>query len=518
MTIAGETVASGGTRGARARRSRSVATAVALGATIALVLGACSSSGDSATTATDTAPATTVVPADVTVTGPITGGTRGVAYSAMPPGVADRYGYTEEEYFVAGTAPSYTPAAPLTEDGKWTVNAGPEAPYEVRVIVRRPANPDDFNGKVVVEWNNVTAGFENQPVFSLTNDYLMREGYAYVGVSAQQGGIDGLEKPLEVPGAPPEVLLALKQWDPQRYGALIHPGDAWSYGIYTDVADMLRAPGAVDPLGGLVPEGVIAAGQSQSAGRMVTYANAVQPVTGAYDGFLVHSRGDSASPLGPTDADKAPAVVKVRTDLDAPVLVFQTETEAARSRALGFRQPDTTSVRVWEVTGTAHADQATLDFATAAGKRWTTLGYDPTPYCGTVNNGPSGSYVITAIDSLDRWIADGTAPPSGPPIQVTDGKVVRAADGIALGGIRSPAVDAPISILSGEGNPSSVFCSLFGQRTDFTPEQLVGLYGDHTTYVAKVTTSADESVKAGFLLPAERDKFVATAEASRVAR
>ena len=33
-------------------------------------------------------------------------------------------------------------------------------PYRTRMIVRRPADPADFNGTVVVEWQNVKAQFD----------------------------------------------------------------------------------------------------------------------------------------------------------------------------------------------------------------------------------------------------------------------------------------------------------------------------------------------------------------------
>ena len=61
---------------------------------------------------------------------------------------------------------------------------------------------------------------------------------------------------------------------------------------------MLRRPGDVDVLGGLVPEHVIAIGESQSAGRLVTYVNAVHPVADIYDGFLIHSRGGDRCTAG----------------------------------------------------------------------------------------------------------------------------------------------------------------------------------------------------------------------------
>ena len=77
--------------------------------------------------------------------------------------------------------------------------------------------------------------------------------------------------------------------DPGRYGGLVHPGDSYSYDIFSQAGQAIRDNSATI-LGGLTPQKLFAAGESQSAGRMVTYIDAVQPLTHVYDGFLVHSR------------------------------------------------------------------------------------------------------------------------------------------------------------------------------------------------------------------------------------
>ena len=87
-------------------------------------------------------------------------------------------GYSNEEHFLAGTARSYA-ASP------------DEAPYRTRAIVRKPLDPARFNGTVVVEWLNVSGGVDAGPDWSFTHRHLMREGAAWVGVSAQRVGIEG---------------------------------------------------------------------------------------------------------------------------------------------------------------------------------------------------------------------------------------------------------------------------------------------------------------------------------------
>jgi len=54
------------------------------------------------------------------------------------------------------------------------------------------------NGTVIVEWVNVTSGYNNNALLEASAEHLMRQGYAFVGVSAQQVGIRAGSSP----GAP----------------------------------------------------------------------------------------------------------------------------------------------------------------------------------------------------------------------------------------------------------------------------------------------------------------------------
>src|SRR5271168_1217455 len=96
-----------------------------------------------------------------TVTGPIPG----AAYLSpqhFRVSLSER-GYTEEEYFVSGTATAFTADGPMPADGRLTVQPGSTAPYTTRLVVRRPADPKKFNGTVVVEWLNISGGTDAAP-------------------------------------------------------------------------------------------------------------------------------------------------------------------------------------------------------------------------------------------------------------------------------------------------------------------------------------------------------------------
>src|SRR5258706_3438115 len=68
------------------------------------------------------------------------------------------FGYATEEFFVTGTATSYKLAEAVTAEGKWNVVPVESAPYVTRIVVVRPTDLKKFNGTVVLEWLNVSAG------------------------------------------------------------------------------------------------------------------------------------------------------------------------------------------------------------------------------------------------------------------------------------------------------------------------------------------------------------------------
>ena len=430
--------------------------------------------------------------------------------SATPTTLPDDW--VEEERVAVGTATSYRSDGPLPEDGRFELTEDTSADYRTRVAVRRPDDGDAFNGTVVVEWLNVSGGLDGSPEYSFGADELHRGGYAWVGVSAQHIGIEG--GPVAVSAGPAAAGLAgrgLKAIDPDRYGSLQHPGDAYAYDIFTQVGRAVRDGGL---LGDLEPERVLAVGESQSGFMLTTYANGVQPLTREFDGFLIHSRGTSAAPLGEpgTGIDVVTTFVGgtptlVRADLDVPVLVLETESDV-----LGVinyakaRQDDTDRFRLWEVAGTAHADR------TIVGSVADTLD------CGVpINDGPQRFLVRTALRALDGWMADGEAPPEAERLEVQGGAFRRDADGIVLGGVRTPLVDVPVAALSGEPGPQGgVICLLLGSTKPLPPERLAALYPSRDDYLEAYEDATDDAIGAGFLLEEDREAVLDAAEPERL--
>jgi hypothetical protein len=85
--------------------------------------------------------------------------------------------------------------------------------------------------------------------------------------------------------------------------------------------------------------------------------------------------------------------------------------------------------------------------------------------------------------------------------------------GNVIGGVRTPAVDVPISTLSGAAPAgTSTICSLFGTTTLFSPQELTSLYGSPVNYVSKYTADLDKAILQRFLLPSERTELLAQAQ------
>jgi len=459
---------------------------------------------------------------------PMVSPTEGDAPALIPAYPLERVGYTEQEFLVEGVARSFALTGERTADGRWSVQEGAGAPYVTRILIRRPVDPATFSGTVAVEWNNVSAGMDVSPDWSLLQRELTGRGHIWVGVSAQKAGIDG--------GGMVEGIH-LKLLAPDRYGLLKHPGDAWSFDIFSQVGALLRSPSAA-ALGVTGMKRLIALGESQSAFFLVTYINAIDPEAQVFDGFFVHGRGASGVSLegawasgGQLD-EEVGAVLRavperIRDDTRVPVLVLQSETDVVVLGGGAPAQPDGDHLRLWEMAGASHFDTY-LVFAAAQDdgrlapaafaelmKPTTSVMFATTD--SPINAGPQQHYIAqAALDALVAWAAGGPVPPRAPRLELdADQHLVPGEHGIARGGIRTPWVDVPVATLSGLGQSGDGFAILAGRTDPFDRQTLERLYpGGRADYLKRFAASLDPTIAAGFLRPEDRGEILSLAEAS----
>jgi len=377
-------------------------------------------------------------------------------------------GYVEQEFILSGSADAYSATGVLLAE---------DVPYRTRIIVRRPQRNVQFNGNVLVEWQNVTAGYDLDALWS--PQQIVDRGYAWVGVSAQRVGVS-----------------QLAGWSPARYGTLDVTGagrftaDEMSYDIFTQAARALRAPAGVSPLGNLRVDDLLAVGASQSAGRLAIYYQSVLPqIAPVFDGYAFVV-GAAPTRVGPE-----------------PVFQILSETDV-RSPA---RPADTDHFRRWEVAGAAHSGFHGNAYRAPLVQR--DLGGAPPVTCDQppLSHVPLQDVLGAAYDHLVRWVDDGTPPPTAQPLAFnSDGTKARDARGIAQGGIRLSQVQVPTALNTGE-NSGAGFCRLFGTYVAFDAATLDQMYPSHDAYADMVKAAGLANVAAGYIGPEDehRDRMEA---------
>jgi hypothetical protein len=388
----------------------------------------------------------------------------------------DAFGYVEEEHFLSGVADAYhVPTQALVSEGH---------PYTTRILVRRPVDPQDFNGTVLVEWQNATAGFDIDAVWGTGQEHLMREGYAFVAVTAQQESVD-----------------FLRGWSETRYGGLDttdggavqgerSQGDTLAFDIFTQAGELVASPAGAALLGGAEVDLVLGIGASQSAQHIQRYYNGILPTLGEspFAGFLPMVTGSPATVENP-----------FRADLGLPVFQVIHEADA---RGDASPQPDSDLYRRWEVTGSTHSPYLSVVRRSALLSR--DLGADVPPE--DESRIPTHHVHGAAVDHMVRWAAEGTPPPTADLIERVDGEIQRDEEGFALGGIRLSQVEVPLALDTADGH------------VPFTEEEIRRRHHSHTSYVAAVLAVDAANVASGYITAAFAEESAAEAARSDVLR
>ena len=427
-----------------------------------------------ATGASVPAPAVT---GPVANTSPVGDAAHGYPFLASDVDLA-KAGYVEQEYLISGQATRYAISGTNTATVQSTGH-----PYLTRIVVRRPTAAAKFNGTVIAEWNNVSNQWDQEVDWFQSHERFLQEGYVWVGVSAQRAGLHS--------------ATGLRAWSPTRYGALDATAgntindDSLSYDIFSQAVKAVRSPAGLDPLGPLAaPDYVVATGHSQSAGRLRTYANSIQPLANILDAVVLHGGGGA-----------------MRTDTPMPVFRINSEGDISFGIGNGARAPDSPTFRNWEVAGASHGDWKLITDYGPLRKR--DIGTYPGGYPGepqtcflpSLSRVPQHMVQNAVYDHTVNWVAYGITPPSAPVISTATpagGAIVRDSLGLAEGGIRLAQHEVPLRVNSGS-NSGGGFCALDGSSVPLRDDQLAALYPTVQGYVDEVVSVTLANAENGYI-------------------
>lgn len=435
---------------------------------------------------------------DPIVTVPVAGG-YGRPNGGLGYDVAE-YGYVVQEYFLEGTARAYgSTASP--------------AAYRTRMIVWTPADRQRYNGTTVVEWAEVSVGFELSPEISFQSDMLIGEGYAFALVSTQAEGV-----------------AALKSNDAERYAPLSHPGDAYSFDIFSQALQAIRYPRGVAPLGGLRTDILIAEGFQVMDRFGPDALNSASPAL--LNGYI-HNGADADARLADAFLVDTGAATDPSFRYRVPTLHHLSE-----DWVIAAPVPDSANHVTWEAAGAPHADRYAIAHSARPSStaplrtrqeeeafRDSLDNYgqdlDPgaavcAPQGGTSSVFPRRFGVKAATAALREWVRSGTPATPAAPIERhvaftrPEPKFRRDADGNAIGGLRSPVMDVPVAVYNGEA------CGIFGTTTPLLPTRLAELYPTHERYVRQLAAAVDDAVAARHLTCDDAATLMRKASASTV--
>ncbi|MDA8044391.1 MAG: alpha/beta hydrolase domain-containing protein [Actinomycetota bacterium] len=402
-----------------------------------------------------------------------------------------RAGYVEIESIVVGTANIYTGSA--TSPAQPT---GDQCRYATRFVGRFPEDPACFSGRVFLETFNTTrGGVDHDRVWRQLEPLIARQGDGWIGVTVR-----------------PSASQALKAFDAGRYGGLDVPVNDVEWDILRHLGALLRTESIIK--GHHPAQRLYLTGYSQSGVDTATFSMAFHESTRLrdgqpfYDGYFpsahsgtlasVHTGAASLLPPFehvPMTAVAVPVVdLETQTDVEGVTFTDPRGTVHTSTGGAYVRRPDSDRpgdlYRLYEVAGAPH------------------IGSDP--QCSASSGFPTDPFVRAAALRLIRWAEEGIVPPERPRLALAELGAFSSAEvdefGNAMGGLRSPYVDIPLSTYKVRAGPTAGgLHMLVGDEIPFTPGQARGLYRDAATYISRFTRSLDEAIRTGDLLAIDRD-------------
>jgi hypothetical protein len=385
---------------------------------------------------------------------PVSG--RGEAWDSSPaqwPGYGiDDFDYEINEYLISGTAAGH--------------------PYTTRMVIRRPANDDDFSGLVVAESMHPIGGAH---AFEYNSVYIMDSGHIAVEVSTI-----GVE--------------AIREFNPSRYGDIEFTPEQTSE-VLAQAGALIKS--AQSPIADMGLRNMILWGTSASSRILTNYLPAHQVFTLAdgsniYDGFMPTSNG--------TDIET----------VDVPMIQVPTQHEySVGATAHQDSNEHGKQFRSYEFAGLAHLDARNNSARVSQN------------HCQhPISMFPQEAYFSVALHHLLEWVDKGITPPSAPRVLMdnyedNDGSLMALDEyGNPIGGIRNPYVDVAaykytmVNVPTDAGMNAGVggmgpalLCRLSGWQTPVNTAILRNKYGSPANYMNAFERSLNAMEAAGWSLP-----------------
>lgn len=470
----------------------------------------------------------------------------------------DEIGYIEDEYFMSGTANIYTE----TDPDHHVKSIFKDAPYTTRLLVRRPADPADFSGNVVIEILNATAMMDIDRMWVNLWQYLTRNGDIYIGISSKGHVVD-----------------TLKRFNPERYEEInwanplpereapenTHPFfflPQFESGLYwdmqTDLARLLRTDDPLNPIRKYGVKYLYLLGWSQSGSYMArtlasfAYNEDIAPEyitintktpsgTPLFDGYLEAGADAALAPISTYEQSPQNGMIFQNGTLPKgsvifckePYIAINTESENRGANWIGDSDLPDQKFRTYQIPGTSHdAWYNMIDYYEGylhddAARANFELGF------GGVDGEPLDTpyhYIFeAALRNLYVWVREGVPAPHAPKIETVPAKPgdLDAATafnpmsattkyenkkdlfGNTVGGIRMACMDYPVGkYVSHSKKADGSYDAMFGTVYPFSAEQLTVMYGSLAHYETLVRKSAAETVALGFLLKEDVEAYV----------
>ena len=447
----------------------------------------------------------------------------------LEPDPLEGAGYVEEEYLLSGEV-----------DGM---------PYTTPLVIRRPADPQRFCGRVVVDPVHTMGGAAE---WKKLRDYMFRHGYGYARIASHVSAVDrfldhdaeryrdcriqlppDLHRIREEAVNYPPVASWFKTGTPAAQDASftdilrewmrvqISEAPA-SHGILAQLGALLKENLADGPFPGGTVERLYMGGHSQTGLMVLGYVSEMHDTARLADGSQIY---DGYFPTGTggtkRNIEMDPELPYIRgydepvRGCDAPVVHVLPEGDvhmgveggldggAMGGRELVYRR-DTgddpgDKYRLYEVAGITHND----------GRRVPAEHVPADPMAPRPAHLPWRPLFGALFDLLVQWAENGVAPPPNQVLELEDGKIARDEHGNARGGVRSVPLDVPVATYLPTATylpaDSPLWQYGYGTEVPFSKEKLAGLYRNREDYLKRFDARLDELVAERFFLAADVD-------------